>query len=126
VTTRQTKHKALTLFGVGSVLGIAIWVVSPWLTGKVEPWDADAPIWPLSWLLLAVLGGLVGHRRGVYVPLGYALGQMLITTPSVFIGEFGVLAWVFIGCYAAAAVAVALVVLGAVAILKRLRRMRAL
>jgi MFS family permease len=120
----RKKHKALSLLAVGFLLGIVVWAFSPWLTGKVEPWDTDAPSWPLSWLLLAVLGGLVGHLRGVCLPLGYALGQMLITTPSVFIGEFGVLAWVFIGGYAAAAVAATLAVLGVTALLKRLWRKR--
>ena len=65
--------RAMVLLATGVLPGIAIWLFSPQLTGKVEPWDADAPIWPLSWLLIAALGGLVGHLRGICLPLGYAL-----------------------------------------------------
>jgi len=118
----RTKHQALTLLTVGVLLGIAVWVFSPWLTGKVEPWDADAPIWALSWLLLAVLGGFVGHLRGVCLPLGYGVGQMLITIRSPFIGEFRALGWAFIAGYAAVAAVVTLAVVGVGGWLKRLWR----
>ncbi len=116
-----SKQKALILLALGVLSGIAIWWFSPWLTGKVEPWDADAPIWPLSWLLVAVLGGLSGHVRGIGLPLGYALGQMLVTIKSVFIGEFGALGWLFIGGYASVAIVVTLALIGATALVKRLR-----
>ena len=117
-----SKRRALALLALGMLLGVAIWLFSPWVTGKSEPWDADAPIWSLSWLLVATLGGLTGHVRGVCLPLGYALGQMLITVNSVFLGEFGALGWMFIGGYAAVAIAVTLVLVGATALLMRLRR----
>ena len=66
----------LRWLGAGVVLGVTIRVVSPSLIGTAEPWDADVPIWPFSWLVVAVLGGFAGHVRGVCLPLGYALGQM--------------------------------------------------
>jgi hypothetical protein len=118
------RRKPLGLLALGILLGCALWLFSPWLTGTVEPWDAEAPIWGLSWLLVAVLGGLVGHARGVCLPLGYGLGQMLVTAQSVLIGQFGALGWVFIGGYAAAAIVVTLALVGATALLKRLLRMR--
>jgi hypothetical protein len=55
--------RASVLLATGVLSGIAIWPFSPQLTGQVEPWDADAPIRPPSWLLIAVPGGLVGHLR---------------------------------------------------------------
>jgi hypothetical protein len=116
-----SKQKASILLALGVLSGVAIWWVSPWLTGKVEPWDSDAPIWPLSWLLVAILGGLIGHVRGIGLPLGYALGQMLVTIKSVFVGEFGALGWLFIGGYAAVAIVVTLALIGATALAKRLR-----
>ena len=70
----SSTRMALALLTVGILLGIAIWVVSPWLTGTVEPWDADIPVWSLSWLVVAIAGGLVGHVRGAFLPLGYGLG----------------------------------------------------
>jgi hypothetical protein len=117
-------RKALSWLALGVALGVAVWVLSPWLTGKIEPWDADVPVWSLSWLVVAVLGGLTGHVRGACLPLGYALGQMLVTIQSVFIGQFGALGWMFIGGYAAVAVLVTLTLVGVTAILKRLWRRR--
>ena len=113
---------APVLLAIGILAGIAIWVCSPWLTGTIEPWDAEAPIWMLSWFLVASIGGLVGHVRGVCLPLGYALGQMLITIQSVFDGEFGALGWLFIGGYAAVAIFVTLSLIGVTALLKKIRR----
>jgi hypothetical protein len=126
----KSKHKAFLLLAMGVVLGVGIWVFSPRLTGTAELWDAEAPVWglapfwTLSWLVIAVLGGLVGRVRGVCLPLGYALGQMLVTARSVFIGQFGALGWMFIGGYAGVAVVVTLALAGATALLKRLWRMR--
>jgi len=117
-------RKALAWLTLGIMMGAAIWIFSPWLTGKIEPWDADQPIWTLSWLVVAILGGLIGHVRGVCLPLGYALGQMLVTIKSVFVGQFGALGWIFIGTYAAVAVAVTLALVGVTALLKYLWRMR--
>jgi hypothetical protein len=117
-------RKTLGWLALGVALGVAVWVFSPWLTGKAEPWDADAPVWSLSWLVVAVLGGLSGHVRGACLPLGYALGQMLVTIQSVFIGQFGALGWMFIGAHAAAAVLLALALAGMTAMIKRLWRTR--
>ncbi len=74
--------------------------------------------------MVAILGGLVGHVRGVCLPLGYALGQMLATIQSPFIGQFGALGWLFIGGYAAVAAVVTLALIAVAALLKRIWRMR--
>ena len=111
-------RRARLLLSIGAALGIAVWVFSPLITGKVEPWDADAPLWSLSWLIVAVAGGLVGKLRGICLPLGYALGQMAVTIPSAFISQFGVLGWLFIAGYAAAAMLVALALIGIIALIK--------
>lgn len=110
------------LLAIGTLSGAAMWVCSPWLTGTIEPWDADAPIWMLSWLLIAIIGGWVGHLRGVCLPLRYALGQILVTIQWVFGGEFGALGWLFIGGYAAVATCVTLSLIGGTALFKKLRR----
>lgn len=104
---------------LGAALGAGIWLLSPWLTGAAEPWDANAPIWPLSWLVVAVLGGLSGRLRGVCLPLGYALGQMLVTIRPTVSGEFGFLGWLIIGGFAAVSVAVTLAIAGVTSLLRR-------
>ena len=118
----MTKLTVPVLLAVGILSGVAIWVCSPWLTGTIEPWDADTPIWPLSWFVVSIVGSLVGHVRGVCLPLGYALGQMLITIQSVFVGEFGALGWLFIGGYAAVATLATLSLIGVTVLLKTIRR----
>lgn len=115
-------RRALSLLALGMLLGVAIWLFSSRITGSTEPWDADAPFWLYSWILVAVLGGLSGRIYGACLPLGFALGQMLITIKSVFVGEFGALGWMFIGAYAAVATVVTLTLAGAIALFKRLRR----
>ena len=114
------KPNTLVLLATGILAGVGIWIFSPWLTGTIEPWDAETPIWMLSWLPIAVVGGLVGHIRGVCLPLGYALGQMLITIQSVFGGEFGALGWLFIGGHAAVAIFVTLSLIGITTLLKKI------
>ena len=118
------RRKALPVLTVGILLGVAIWGFSPWLTGKVEPWDADSSVWPFSWALVAVAGGTIGHLRGICFPLGYAFGQMLVTIQSAFRSEFGALGWLFIIGYAAAAISVTLALIGGVALLRYLRHRR--
>lgn len=66
---------------------------------------------------MAVLGGLVGHVRGVCLPLGYALGQTLVTIQFVITGEFGALSWLFIAGYAVAAILIMLTITGTRALL---------
>lgn len=112
------------MLAVGIALGVAVRVFSPWLTGKAEPWDADAPLWSLSWLGVAVLGGLTGRLRGVCLPLGYALGQILATLRLVVTDPLGALGWLFIGGHAVVAVFLTLAMVGITAMLKRLWRVR--
>jgi hypothetical protein len=123
-----TRRQALLLLGIGTLAGLAIWVFSPWITGHAEPWDAEAPIWLYSWIAVAVVGGLIGRIRGVCLPLGYALGQMLFTIKfaffSAFFGEFGWLGWMFIGGYAVAAVGLTLLLVAVASLLRWLRRPR--
>jgi len=58
---------------------VAIWVLSPWLTGSAEPWDAELPIWQASWLVVGIAGSVLLRRQGYWLALGYALGQVLAT-----------------------------------------------
>ncbi|MBL8492287.1 MAG: hypothetical protein JNM82_16010 [Rhodocyclaceae bacterium] len=110
--------RAFLATGIG--LGLAVWVLSPWLTDLAEPWDSAGPWWTVSWLLVALAGGAAGRLRGAALPLGYALGQMLATLPAAG-GGFGLLGWLYIGAFALAACLVSLAVAGTVALLRRWR-----
>lgn len=119
-----TGRQTLLLLGIGTLAGLAMWVFSPWITGRVEPWDADSSIWLYSWMVMAVIGGAVGRIRGVCLPLGYAVGQMLITIKSAFASQFGWLGWMFIGGYAVVAVILTLLLVAVASLLRWLRRPR--
>lgn len=114
----KPQSRTLLFLALGVVLGVAIWVFSPWLTGKVEPWDANTPFWSLSWLVVAVLGAFSGHARGICIPLGYAVGQMLVSIRPAFQGEFGTLGWLFILGHAVAAVIITLTFVGVMALFR--------
>ena len=110
------------LFAAGALFGIGLRPFSPWLTGHAEPWDADLPVWQASWLVVALAGAATGRVAGVLVPLGHAFGQMLVTLPGAWTSAFGLLGWLFIAGHAAAAVSLTVVLVAAVAALRRLRR----
>lgn len=112
------------LLATGVALGAGVWLLSPWLTGHVEPWDAEAPIWPASWLLMAIAAGGTGRPRGLLLVVGYALGQMLMTIKPVLGSEFGALGWLFILAWMAAALVISLALVAARALLKRFWRDR--
>ena len=120
----STDRAALAWLGTGVALGVAFWRFSPAITGHAEPWDAEAPVWGLSWLVVALAGGAAGRPRGILLPIGYAAGQMLATLRITLTGEFGFLGWVFIAAYAVPAIAVATALVGACALVRRMRQNR--
>lgn len=106
-------------FGVGVLLGAALWLFSPALLGRAEPWDAAVPVWSLSWPAIGVFGAAARHVRGLLLPLGDAAGQIAATVPQIVRSEFGVLGLAFIGGGLVVALAVTLALLGAMALLRR-------
>lgn len=120
----SSRRSALALLTAGAALGGAIWVFSPWLTGAKEPWDADVPVWSLSWIAVAFGGGLTGRAVGALLPLGYALGQMLATLGAALKSEFGVLGWLFILGYGVAAILGTLLLAAGATLARRFRRRR--
>ena len=80
----MNKDKAISLC-VASGLGAIIWAISPFVTGEIEPWDADSPYYIVSLILAGtIVGGLIPkHLWTVF--LGVVVGQiiyMLIFIPS--------------------------------------------
>jgi len=108
-------------FAVGALLGAALWLFSPAWLGHAEPWDAQAPVWSLSWLGIGALGAAGRHPRGLLLPLGYACGQVAAMLPGLVRSEFGVLGLAFMGAGLLVALAVTLALLGALALWRRLR-----
>lgn len=59
----------------GLLLGFLVWVLSPWLVGQGEPWDAD---WPFYAIVMVLGGGILGAIWPRHFLLAYGsiwLGQ---------------------------------------------------
>jgi hypothetical protein len=69
----RSHHAALA----GAVLGFGLWLVSPYVAGRAEPWDASFPLYlPVMLAGGAVVGGLPPRRAAAFF-LGVWLGQVL-------------------------------------------------
>lgn len=57
-------------------LGAAIWVASPAITGRREPWDAHGPYFPVSLFAAGLFAGLAEPGRPWKAASGIYAGQM--------------------------------------------------
>ena len=58
-------------------LGMVIWLASPLLTGRREPWDAHGPYYGLALLGAGLLTGSLEPHRFWIGPIGIYAGQCL-------------------------------------------------
>ncbi|WP_245962076.1 hypothetical protein [Stutzerimonas urumqiensis] len=64
-------------FLIATVATFAVWALSPWLTGHVEPWDADGWYYAVALVLSGVLSGLLAPKPLWALYLGGMAGQVL-------------------------------------------------
>ena len=109
-------------FLLGLILGSAIWLSSPWITGRSEPWDAEGGYYPGALLATGALGGFLIPLHWPAVTFGIFTGQLLVILGGVLAdpasGGLWPLGVVFLSVYSVLALVGAL--LGAV--LRRGRR----
>ncbi|MCH5372808.1 MAG: hypothetical protein JJ992_02440 [Planctomycetes bacterium] len=67
--------RAVLMFGVGLLLGMAIWWTSPMFTGKAEPWDAAGRYY--VWALFAA-----GAASTIFLPKAFWLAPI-----AVYVGQ---------------------------------------
>ena len=88
---------------IGGGLGAAIWLLSPLLTGRREPWDAEGPYYAVALLGAGVLGALLAPQHWRSIPLGVFLGQAAVLLGGVLAdpGDGGLwpLGVIFLGVY---------------------------
>ena len=70
-------------FLLGIALGVAIWLLSPFITGHREPWDAEAGYYFIALLLAGILGGLVSPEAWGSVAIGIFAGQAVVLVGGV-------------------------------------------
>jgi hypothetical protein len=70
-------------FLLGLVLGAAIWLLSPWISGRSEPWDAEGGYYVGALLATGALGGLLIPLHWPTAALGIFIGQLLVILGGV-------------------------------------------
>ncbi len=62
----------------GLILGAAIWLLSPVITGHGEPWDARNGYYPVALIASGLIIGLAVRRWTLLAILGLYFGQAII------------------------------------------------
>jgi hypothetical protein len=70
-------------FVLGLALGALIWLLSPVITGRREPWDAEGGYYAGGLLLAGFLGGFVVPRRPIAAAMGILGGQAAVLLGGV-------------------------------------------
>jgi hypothetical protein len=78
-----TSRLSIVSLLMGLIVGAAIWLLSPIVTGRREPWDAEGGYYAGALFAAGLLGGLLFPRHsGVFVA-GIFLGQVLVLLAGV-------------------------------------------
>ena len=68
---------------LAAALGAAIWIASPYVTGRREPWDAASPYYPLALLGAGAVMGWLGSggvwRWAVAIYVGQCAAVLALT-----------------------------------------------
>ena len=84
-----SRSRSLPAFLIGSATGAAIWLLSPLITGRREPWDLAGYFYPGALFLAGLLPGAFspGHPRAA--ALGVFAGQAAVLLAGVVMGPAG-------------------------------------
>jgi hypothetical protein len=105
------KHRAAVTFVVAAVLGATIWLLSPWVTGHSEPWDADGIFYLGALVITGLIAGIVSPKPLWAQYIGSFIGQLsyellfLKVGPLVLVGVGFLLAYCLLFVAAAFAAA---------------------
>ncbi len=71
--------------------GVLVWALSPAITGRVEPWDANGPYYYAALFVVGFVSGLAAPGGASRVPLWVVAGQSAVILFSVFFrsGDIG-------------------------------------
>jgi hypothetical protein len=97
----KLERRAALLLGGG--LGAAIWLLSPLITGRREPWDAEGGYYAAALLGAGVIGGVLAPGQWFSTALGVFGGQVVVLLGGVMIEPAGGGLWplglLFLGWY---------------------------
>jgi hypothetical protein len=101
------KKEIVAAFMVAAATSAIIWVATPWLTGKREPWDANFPFYVLSLLAAGGVAGFLAPKPLWAHYLGSFAGQLsyeivfLKIGPLILLGAAFLLGYCFVFMIAA-------------------------
>lgn len=78
----------VAVFVAGLLLGAMLWWLSPWFTGKVEPWDSSSHYYTAGLFGCGFVAACVSPRRFWAAPPGIYLGQFLYALATIPMGPF--------------------------------------
>ena len=90
------KTRAWLTLSVSAVAGALVWVLSPWLVGHREPWDADGHFYPLALVVAGSIAGLLAPRPLWAHYVGALVGQLGYELLFLHIGPLFVLGAAFL------------------------------
>jgi len=103
----NNKQKLVSLF-IGVILGLLIWVLSPILTGELEPWDAqkNAKYYPIALFLCGFIACIPYPHKYLSATFGVFVGQILFLLffrfgPFILIGTMMVALYNFVALFGA-------------------------
>ena len=76
MSARSLKARAWTTVLVSAAAGALVWALSPWLTGYVEPWDADGLFYVGALIVGGSVAGAITPRPLWALYLGALFGQL--------------------------------------------------
>ena len=69
---------------IAALMGAAIWVFSPMVTGRAEPWDAHSPYYWIALLISGVVVGWIEPKKFLTSSLWVPVGQALTIVGGIF------------------------------------------
>lgn len=94
-------RRAALLIGAG--LGAGIWLLSPLITGRREPWDAEGVYYAAALLGAGIFGGVLAPQHWLSLALGVFGGQVAVLLGGVMTGPASGGLWplgvLFLGLY---------------------------
>ena len=75
MSAKTLKARAWATVLVSAAAGALVWALSPWLTGHVEPWDADGLFYAGALIVAGSVAGAITPRPLWALYLGALIGQ---------------------------------------------------
>lgn len=90
------KPRVGVTIAVSALAAGLVWASSPWLVGRLEPWDADGHFYALALLVAGSVAGLLSPRPLWAHYVGAVVGQLAYEALFLRVGPLFVLGVVFL------------------------------